>query len=101
LLRLEPDIDPGAGAVRTEGAERVADGALLGWRVLTEPPLDRRGSDGRGGDGCDGGRACGCVSGRDDGREDGRKIGDDPDARGCTRIGVPLLLLVLPPPLPR
>ena len=99
LLRLGPAIDPGAGAVRTEGEGRTADGAPLGWRVLTEPPLDRRGDEGRGAS-WSGGRACGCVSGRDDGRADGRMIGDDPEARGCTRMGLPVLVRVLPP-LPR
>ena len=111
-LLLEREVGKGAGAVRTEGEERALDGAeraddgaeregdgALGGRGVTEPPLDRYGSDGR-----DGGCACGCtrgcVSGRDDGREDGRMIGDDPESRGCTRIGLPALVRVLPP-LPR
>lgn len=104
-LLLEREVGEGAGAVRTEGEGRARDGAeptdggALDGRGLTEPLLDRYGSDVRdGGCACD--CTCGCVSGRDDGRDDGRMIGDDPDARGCTRMGLPLLVRVLPP-LPR
>ena len=101
LLRLGPPIDPGEGAVRTEGDGRAADGAPLGWRAVTEPaPLDRRGCDGRDG-GCSCGRACGRVIGLEDGREDGRMTGDASDARGCTAIGLLRPLARVPPPPPR